>query len=360
VRAPDGSWVQLMPRQRVLYGWLLAHQAHFGGGATWHQAEIGQQLGCKRHTVLRDLKLLRERRLVVAVLIKANHALPWEHPHKPGRPQYSRNKVCRYWARADAVGPSPFVEPIEPVSDLTVGATEQPSPSNERETDQTPPPSPSRPRDHQSDAPEVCGHQKSRPAPQPNGAPREPPIAPSPASETRVRPTEARAEEREQRGADEQRACRKASGRGERRATCSGGGDDPPEFAALAARWAAFAMPHANGSASYIGPRERQAWRNRIADGITVAELADAVEGAGRGEASGWLRRHAKAGAFAVVFANAPAVRRFAAEGRAAVGSESAQRRRPLGDPDSEFARKRDEQLRRAREEHPDLWEDDE
>jgi hypothetical protein len=61
-----------------------------------------------------------------------------------------------------------------------------------------------------------------------------------------------------------------------------------------------------------LGAKERKALENRLHEGATLEQLLDAVAGAAE---HAWLRTGARS-AFAVVFANLPAVARFAHDGR--------------------------------------------
>jgi hypothetical protein len=321
----------LKPVHRVVLCYLLSEQARYGNGKTIFQKNIARELGLHRLQVQRAIAALRRWGLVLTILIQANHEKPWSS--RASQPEYTRNKILRYWCRADRILAP---EPPEGLSgEPSDGSCSEPSPRRERSCEEQPPPTPAT-GDALAQADAPAGHRESRATLTRPPRPRRPCRA------------DARGESRP--GAEEQAAGRDAQGRSQ--APREASPELEAELTALAVRWNCLGMPHANGSASSVGPRERQAWRNRLAEGCTVGELAEAIVGADKGDSAGWLRGgRARVGAFGVVFATIASVRRYAAEGRSAIDRGEAGRRVvSSGAVESDFVRRRQQQLQRAAE----------
>jgi hypothetical protein len=265
--------VKLSPLQFRVLCFALSQ----GPGFVMKQHKIAAELECSRLQVWRALKTLRRLGLVLAELIPGHKPLPWT---RNGQPIYTRTKVCRYWVRIEALR-----VPLE--SEQPGGSLEKPSTRQIEKDETTPTPTPSR------------GGRQERREQDPHGAPRR-------RVESETPPSADASSARDTSPATDDAVREHQGGRSTSRATVA------PELERLARAWDALNLRDQRGP-SRAGARERGALGARRAEGCTLAELEDAIAGAGANE---WLRKGRAGSAFAIVFANTCSVRRFAAEGR--------------------------------------------
>jgi hypothetical protein len=281
--------IRLTAMQFRVLAYLLSERP----GLVIYQKHIAKALQCSTKQVYRALKALRRLKLVDAPMILAEHPLPWKYNGKPARWD---NRVLRYWVDTERVtveaprqGPR-LVEPVENVS--SDGTLESTSPKYERETVQTASPTPPR-------EPAELGAEEGPHAPSGHRV----------ASET---PGSGGGAAGESAHAHRRRRKRESGEGGESTPHAA----TPAQLDALGKAWDGLGLRDHYGN-STAGPRERKAFENRMGEGCSAEEIADAIAGAAGHR--DWFEKRAGR-CFAIVFADVCSVRRFAAEGRSASG----------------------------------------